>query len=259
MSVNLKCVIMCALGYELGHYRKEVCMKLKKILLVLSVGVVLSLPAVGCGGNTALTESEEKGALQADTSENTDVVGTDTVAEADVDEALGNESVAEESGASDNKEAKPLMEAIDGTVFTEADFAAYDLTLVNVFATWCGPCVKEIPELEKLSQEMKAEGVNVVGIVVDSLQTLDASGNEVYSDRAIETAKKLQEATGSTYLYLKPRAQLFDGRLLNVSAVPETFFVDKNGNVVGETYVGSRSFEQWSEIVKKELEAVKDS
>ena len=45
---------------------------------------------------------------------------------------------------------------VDGKDYTEKVFSDYDLTLVNVFTTWCSPCVNEIPELEKLYEEMKA-------------------------------------------------------------------------------------------------------
>ena len=41
-----------------------------------------------------------------------------------------------------------------------------------------------------------------------------------------------------------------NGRLAGIEAVPETFFVDKNGDIVDETYSGSRSFEDWQSIVE---------
>ena len=46
--------------------------------------------------------------------------------------------------------------------------------------------------------------------------------------------------------------------LQGISAFPETFFVDKNGNIVGETYSGSHTLEDWKEIVEKELSAIKE-
>ena len=49
---------------------------------------------------------------------------------------------------------------------------------------------------------------------------------------------------------------MMNGRLNGISAFPETFFVDKNGNIVGETYSGSHSLDEWKEIVEKELENV---
>ena len=60
------------------------------------------------------------------------------------------------------------MTGIDKKTYTEDMFSEYDLTLVNVFTTWCSPCVNEIPELEKLYQELKDQGVGVTGVVLDT-------------------------------------------------------------------------------------------
>ena len=57
---------------------------------------------------------------------------------------------------------------IDGKTYTEKVFSDYDLTLVNIFTTWCSPCVKEIPELQELYKEMKDKGVGVAGVVLDT-------------------------------------------------------------------------------------------
>ena len=125
-------------------------------------------------------------------------------------------------------------------------FADHDLTMINVFTTWCSPCIREIPDLEKLSKEMEGQGVQVIGIV------LDIAGNA--DEETIEKAKLLAEKTGASYPFLIPDAGYLNGRLAGISAVPETFFVDKEGNIVGETYSGSRPFEDWKGIVEAELE-----
>lgn len=49
---------------------------------------------------------------------------------------------------------------------------------------------------------------------------------------------------------------MMNGRLNGVSAFPETFFVDKEGNIVGETYSGSHTLDGWKEIVEKELKNI---
>ena len=46
---------------------------------------------------------------------------------------------------------------------------------------------------------------------------------------------------------------MMNGRLNGINAFPETFFVDKDGNIVGETYSGSHDLKEWKEIVEKEL------
>lgn len=126
-------------------------------------------------------------------------------------------------------------------------FADYDLTMVNVFATWCTPCVNEIPDLQELYEEMESQGVNVVGIVLDCI---DGTGSA--DEEAIEKAKVLAERTGAEYPFLIPDETYLNGRLSGINAVPETFFVDKDGNIVGETYTGSRPLEDWKEIVDTE-------
>ena len=140
---------------------------------------------------------------------------------------------------------------IDGKDYTEKVFSDYDLTLVNIFTTWCSPCVNEIPELEKLYEEMKEKGVGVVGVVLDTV------GDDGKQDK--ETVKKagvLQDKTKASYPFLIPDSTMMNGRLNGISAFPETFFVDKEGNIVGETYTGSHTLDEWKEIVEKELKNV---
>ena len=141
------------------------------------------------------------------------------------------------------------MEDINGESYTEAMFQDYELTMVNVFATWCSPCIAEIPYLEQLSQDMADSGVNVVGIVLD---TADGEGG-VDAD-ALDAAKTLAQELGTTYPFLIPDAGLMNGLLTGIQSIPTTFFVDSEGNLTGYAYVGSRSLEDWTEIVNSELE-----
>ena len=132
------------------------------------------------------------------------------------------------------------MEDLNGSAYTEALFAENKLTLVNLFATWCSPCVREIPELETLSNNMKAQDVGVIGIVLDGVEAPDQ-------------ARLLAEKTGATYPFLIPDSSLMNGRLIGVTAVPETFFVDSEGNIVGDVYPGARPLDEWTKIVELEL------
>ena len=140
---------------------------------------------------------------------------------------------------------------IDGKTYTEKVFSDYDLTLVNIFTTWCSPCVKEIPELQELYKEMKDKGVGVAGVVLD---TTDEKGNQ--DEEAVKKAGILQKKTKAEYPFLIPDTTMMNGRLQGISAFPETFFVDKDGNIVGDTYTGSHTLDEWKEIVEKELKNV---
>ncbi len=141
---------------------------------------------------------------------------------------------------------------INGNEYTQDIFQDYDLTMVNVFTTWCTPCVREMPDLEKLHQQVADQGVNVVGVVLD---VLNEKGEAV--PEYLEQARELVKKTGVTYPVLLPDSTYFNGRLIGIAAVPETFFVDQDGNIVGETYSGSGSLEDWLEVVEQELANLK--
>ncbi len=185
----------------------------------------------------------------------------DKAAENPADASAAGDVQADASAAGDvQADAEPAeegslgefsMEDIEGNTYTQDMFADYSLTMVNVFTTWCTPCINEIPDLEKLRNEMADQGVNVVGIALDAI---DASGSA--DGEAVEKAKILAEQTGVTYPFLIPDAGYLNGRLMGINAVPETFFVDKDGTIVGETYTGSRSLDEWKSVVEQELQGV---
>lgn len=142
-----------------------------------------------------------------------------------------------------------ITQDVNGETITQDIFKEHDLTMVNIFTTWCSPCVSEMPDLEKLSQQIGDRNVAVVGIVMD---VLDENGNIV--DENLEQAQLLVQKTGVTYPIILPDSTYLNGRLTSIEAFPETFFVDKNGNIVGETYSGSGSLEDWLDVVEQELE-----
>ena len=104
------------------------------------------------------------------------------------------------------------------------------------------------PYIPGMVEEMKEKGVGVVGVVLD---TVGDDGKQ--DDATVKKAGVLQEKTKASYPFLIPDSTMMNGRLNGISAFPETFFVDKEGNIVGETYSGSHSLDEWKEIVEKEL------
>lgn len=144
-------------------------------------------------------------------------------------------------------------EDIFGTAYDQTVFAGYDLTLVNVFATWCSPCVEEMPELEKLRQAFEAQGIRL-GVVAIVLDVRTQSGTD---ENALERAKLLYERSGAQFPFLLPDESEMNGRLTGIESIPESFFVDGNGNIVSEPYVGARSLAQWTQVVEGELEALR--
>lgn len=142
---------------------------------------------------------------------------------------------------------------VQGNIYTEAMFADYDLTLVNVFATWCSPCVQEMPELEALRQEYEEKGVRL-GIAAVVLDAKTAAGTD---ENAVQLAQMLAEKINAGFPFLIPDETDMNGRLVGIESVPESFFVDSEGNIVSDPYVGSNPQERWSQIVEKELAALR--
>lgn len=72
-------------------------------------------------------------------------------------------------GADRHPDAMPLLIAkgLDGEYWSSDD-ARGKVTLVNVWATWCGPCRNELPTLQKLHQNFAGPDFEIVGVSIDS-------------------------------------------------------------------------------------------
>lgn len=133
---------------------------------------------------------------------------------------------------------------LDGNEIDSSVFTGHDVTMINVWATYCGPCLNEMPELGELAKEYADSGLQIIGIVVDA-----ADGNGNAYDGAIDYAKSLVENTGANYLHILPSQTLTAKFLKDVYAVPTTVFVDENGVQLGEEYVGSKDKAGWKGVI----------
>ncbi|MDR3119884.1 MAG: TlpA family protein disulfide reductase [Clostridiales bacterium] len=140
------------------------------------------------------------------------------------DDAAGGEKDAPSNVNMNEFNAKTL----DGGTFTNEDLAKYDLTMVNVWTTWCSYCVKEMPDLEKLFTGMLPENVNLISICGDA-------------NEEPELAKEMMEKLNLTFKALIPDEKLKESLLKEITSFPSTFFVDSKGNVVGKMQLGAPS------------------
>ena len=174
----------------------------------------------------------------------------------DMTEFNSSQSVFDQPSADANMDAENVgtfeTTDIDGNSYTESVFDDYDLTLVNAFSTWCSPCVNEMPELEQLYQELKEQGVGVVGMVMDTVGDDGKTDEEV-----VKKAQALKEKTGVTYPLLIPDAGMLNGRIQGLQSFPESFFVDKNGNIVSDAIMGSNTLQGWEDAVVQKMEELK--
>lgn len=140
---------------------------------------------------------------------------------------------------------------LDGNEVTQSLFEDHPVTMVNVWATFCGPCLREMPDLGALHQEFSEQGFQILGIVTD-VQAPDGS----ISQEQVDLAAQIAEETGASYLHLLPSEDLIACLLWQVSSVPTTIFVDETGALIGKGYLGSRDAAAWRSIIEEKLEAV---
>ena len=117
---------------------------------------------------------------------------------------------------------------MDGNKGTNDIFADYDLTVVNFWATYCNPCIDELPELAEWKKELP-DNVNLIGLLVD----VDEKGSDQY-----KLAEKIIKETGADYQHLIATEE-FDDLISDLVGVPTTFFVDSTGKIIGEPFAGA--------------------
>lgn len=161
-----------------------------------------------------------------------------------------NETPADDSQASAGVMSRFTATDLGGVEVDQSIFSDYKLTMVNVWATFCTPCINEMPDLGELAAEYSDQGVRIVGLVLD---TLDSDGS--ISESQVETAKEIVDQTGADYLHLLPSPDLYH-ILSDITGVPTTFFVDSTGAQVGHAIVTAQSKDAWIETIDSMLAEV---
>jgi len=127
---------------------------------------------------------------------------------------------------------------LDGNTVNSADlFAQNEITLVNLWATWCPHCIEELPDLAQIHQQLQGIGCGIVGLLSDE------SDPETLAD-----AREILEDAGVTYPCIVMPAGGSD--LFPTSGLPCSYFVNRNGEIVGAPIEGKQ--------VTKYYEAVQD-
>ena len=203
-------------------------MKQWSLALCLALALVLTACA---GGNSSQNSSAQSPSDAGDTNQ------SNSAADSGAQEAAGLLSSFSTTDLEGN--------AVDQSILED-----YDLTMVNVWATYCTPCLQEMPDLGELASEYADKGVQILGLVSDVLNS-----DGTISDSQVETAQEIVEETGASYQHLLPSADLL-GLLSQIYGVPTTFFVDSAGNQVGYAYVTAMEREQFVEIIDAALAEV---
>lgn len=191
----------------------------------LLICALVLLQLSGCGKSGEEADNNSQPSLQEEQGGNEPE--TDT----------GNEGEEMQSG-----EAGVAFEGqdIEGNAVSSSVFGDSKLTMVNVWATYCNPCLKEMPELGELAKEYEPDQFQLIGIISDV--------QEGAGDEALEYALGLIEQTGADYPHLLLNESIYRGLLTEVSAVPTTFFVNENGEVL-DVVVGAMKKSAWEEKI----------
>ena len=193
----------------------------RKWMLPAAIAALTLLSACGNSAGAGKTAEETK-------TEGTSAVAGEATTEK---EGVKTENTADDSkfAVSDDSltfTAKNLdKEDIDSSIFADKD-----LTVLNVWGTFCGPCINEMPELAAWAKEMP-ENVQIVGLVAD------ISGES--DDEHIALAKKIMEQSSGEFTNIIPGVD-FVPLLSNVVGVPTTYFINKEGKIVGKPIVGAQ-------------------
>jgi thiol-disulfide isomerase/thioredoxin len=146
-----------------------------------------------------------------------------------------------------NKDYPPappaLMQAsltkVDGTNFKLEGYKG-KVVLVNVWATWCGPCRQEIPELIKLQTANQDKGFEIIGLDLDE-------------GDSPEMIKEFGSQLKINYPLARGEEKLFQEfyRVSQRDAIPQSFLIDREGRLLGVFVGGGGALKRLIESVNK--------
>lgn len=123
-----------------------------------------------------------------------------------------------------------------GNTVTNTVFEGRKITVINVWASYCGYCIKEMPELEALSK--KYPEVGFIGIPTDMNQA--------------SRVKEVTDQVGVSYTNILPNSDLIKNFLGSVAVVPTTVIVDSQGNIL-QVVQGGKSQDAFDQIIQSHL------
>ncbi len=204
----------------------------KKTLLLLAIAAVF---LGGCSQKSRNTKNLENNAQN----ENTVAAGEE---QKETDRTAGLEETVEKTAS---VKIAFSGQDLEGNTVSSEIFSSSKLTMINVWATYCNPCLREMPELGELAVDYSPEEFQIIGVISD----VEEDSEEKMKDYAADLVAK----TGADYTHLLLNESLYFSLLTEVSAVPTTFFFDSEGNLLN-TIVGSMDKASWEEEINALLE-----
>ena len=146
--------------------------------------------------------------------------------------------------------ANITLEDLNGDTVRLGDvFAKNRLTLIDIWRTSCEPCIRSMPELEELHQNMRDKGFGVLGVNCDVLDENDRADESL-----LEDAIDIVDSAGTTYPTVLADSRFLD--LVDVYATPTTLLVDGEGNVVDGPTLGAKPKDLLATTIEDNLSKV---
>jgi thiol-disulfide isomerase/thioredoxin len=215
--IKYKSVFFCGEQENNGKIKVEVMTMNKKVIGMILLTALLT----ACGAAKENGGENSGAALDAGSTE----VSEETKASDDAMVSAEAEGTVKVWGQMPSFTAKDL----EGNTVTEDIFAQKDLTVVNIWGTFCPPCIEEMPELGAWAEEMP-DNVQMIGLIID----IAGEDDKEHHDMAVT----ITERAGAAFTQVIANNDFAD-ILQEVVGVPTTLFVDKEGNLVGEPVVGA--------------------
>lgn len=198
---------------------------------------------------TKAPEKEEAGlpdSGQADVSDGGQAAASQNTSSGDTAAQGTPEKENTEDNAAEEEKYYLTFEATttEGKAWNSDQLSNSKMTMINVWATYCNPCLSEMPDLGELAAEYDASEFQIVGVVSDVMA--DAGADD------IAYARELITETKADYPHLLLNESLYMSFVGAVSAVPTTFFVRQDGSLIGYL-TGAQSKEGWKMLIDQLL------
>jgi cytochrome c biogenesis protein CcmG, thiol:disulfide interchange protein DsbE len=129
-----------------------------------------------------------------------------------------------------------------------------EVVLLNVWATWCGPCRDEMPSMERLHRELGPRGLKIVAVSVDAAPGADAPKAQPASQPGGGDVGEFARQLGLTFaIWHDPSGGI--QRTYRTTGVPESFIIDRNG-VIQKKVIGATEWDSGghAELLRRLLE-----